>query len=166
MTKATKTAAAGALLFSAGIAAALAEPMKELDVYNQSLGNFSCDAKETGSGKMFKARVEKTVEFDGHTFVERYIEMKSADHPNPWNAVFLMSYDPDSGNWVRNGIDNSGARNAASSTGWQGNTWVWENAGVNIVIDRKGSNGFTFAVDVKQSDGGVKRVAEALCKRI
>jgi hypothetical protein len=77
-----------------------------------------------------------------------------------------MSYDPDSGKWVRNGVDNSGARNAASSTGWNGNTWVWENDGVNIVVEKKGSRSFTFAVDVKQSGGGVKRVAQALCKRI
>ncbi len=166
MTKNNTLGIAGALLLAAGITPASAEPMKELAVYKGSLGNFSCNAKETESGKTFKARVEKTAEFDGHTYVERYIEMKSADHPNPWNAVFLLSYDPDSGKWVRNGVDNSGARNAASSTGWQGNTWIWENDGVNIVIDQKGANSFTFAVDVKQSGGGVKRVAEALCKRV
>lgn len=161
-----RIAIASAVLLYAGITSVLAEPMKELDVYHDTLGMYSCDAVETGSGKKFKARVERTVEFDGHTYVERYIEMKSADHPNPWDAVFLMSYDPDSGKWVRNGVDNSGARNAASSTGWQGNTWVWENDGVNIVVNKKGSGGFTFAVDVKQSGGGVKRVAEAVCKRI
>jgi len=157
---------AGALLLSAGITSASAEPMKELDVYKASLGKFSCNAKETGSGKTFKARIDKTAEIDGHTYVERYTEMKSADHPNPWSAIFLMSYDPDSGKWVRNGVDNSGARNAASSTGWNGNTWIWENDGVNIVVENKGKNSFTFAVDVKQSGGGAKRVAEALCNRI
>lgn len=161
-----RIAIAGAVLLSAGIASVSAEPMNELDVYRESLGNYDCNAKDNGSGKTFKARVERTVEFDGHTYVERYIEMKSADHPNPWDAVFLMSYDPDSGKWVRNGVDNSGARNAASSTGWKGNTWVWENDGVNIVVEKKGSKDFTFAVDVKQSGGGVKRVAEALCKRL
>ncbi len=157
---------AGALLLAAGMTTALAEPAIELNVYEESLGKFACDAQETGSGKKFKVRVEKTVEFDGHTYLERYVEMKSPDHLNPWNAVFLLSYDRDSGKWVRNGIDNSGARNAASSSGWIGNTWIWENDSVNIVIDRKGSNSFTFAVDVKESGGSVKRVAEALCKRV
>lgn len=142
-----------------------AEPMKELDVYKGSLGKFACDARETGSGKAFKATVDKTVEYDGYTYVERYVEMKSADHPSPWNAVFLMSYDSASQKWVRNGVDNSGNRNAASSSGWNGDTWVWENDGVNIVINKKGATAYTFAVDVK--DGGtVKRVAEATCKRI
>lgn len=157
------TVVTGALL--AGLAGtAAADPMKELAVYKGSLGKFSCDARETGSGKMFKVTVDKTVEFDGHTYMERYVEAKSADHPNPWNGVFLMSYDPASSRWVRNGIDNSGARNAASSAGWSGDTWVWENDGVNIVIVRKGSNNFTFAVDVKDG-GNLKRVVEASCKR-
>lgn len=166
MLQRTTIGIAAALLLSAGITSASAEPMKEVDVYKGNVGKFSCDGKENGSGKMFKATVETTVEFDGHTYVERYTEMKSADHPNPWSSVFLMSYDPDSGKWVRNGVDNSGARNAASSTGWNGNTWVWENDAVNIVVEKQGKKGFTFAVDVKQSEGGVKRVAEAMCKRI
>jgi hypothetical protein len=156
----------GVLVLASSITSAFAEPMKELAVYKGSLGKFSCDAKETGSGKGFKVTVEKTVEFNGHTYVERYIEMKSADHPNPWNAIFIMSYDPASTRWVRNGVDNSGERNAASSSGWNGDTWVWENDGANIVIDRKGANNFTFAVDVKEAGGGVKRVAEVSCKRV
>ena len=158
------TSITGAFLLAGVMGIANADPMKELAVYKGSLGKFSCDAKETGSGKTFKAIVDKTVEFDGNTYLERYIETKSADHPNPWNAVFIMSYDPDTNRWVRNGIDNSGNRNAATSTGWNGDTWVWENDGVNIVITRKGSTAFSFAVDVKQ-DGGVKRVAEANCKK-
>jgi len=156
---------AGVLLLSSSIMTAAAEPMKELSIYKGSLGKFTCDAKETGSGKTFKATVDKTVEYDGHTYVERYIEAKSADHPNPWNGIFLMSYDPASSRWVRNGIDNSGDRNAASSSGWNGDTWVWENDGVDIVVTRKGSNNFTFAVDVKEASGK-KRVVEALCKRV
>ena len=91
--------------------------------------------------------------------------MKNADHPNPWDGIFIMSYDPAAKRWVRNGVDNSGERNAASSSGWSGDTWVWENDGVNIVINRKGTSGFTFAVDVKKPDG-VKRVVEATCKRV
>jgi hypothetical protein len=142
-----------------------ADAAKELEVYKGSLGKFACNAKETGSGKQFKVTVEKTVEFD-HTYVERYTEAKSADHPNPWNAVFLMSYDPATKMWVRNGVDNSGERNSGTSTGWQGDTWVWDVGGANIVIDRKGANAFDFAVDVKQKEGGVKRVAEATCKRV
>jgi hypothetical protein len=144
---------------------AFGDSMKELAVYKGGLGKFGCDAKELGSGKTFKATVDKTVEFDGHTYVERYVEMKSADHPNPWSAVFIMSYDASSQKWVRNGVDNSGERNAASSSGWNGDTWVWENDGVNIVLNKKGANGYTFAVDVKDS-GNVKRVVEASCKRI
>lgn len=141
-----------------------AEPMKELAIYKGGLGKFACDAKETGTGKAFKATVDKTVEYDGNTYVERYVEAKSADHPSPWNAVFIMSYDPATQRWVRNGVDNSGVRNAASSSGWNGDIWVWENDGVNIVINKKGANGFTFAVDVKDGDK-VKRVVEASCKR-
>jgi hypothetical protein len=85
--------------------------------------------------------------------------------PNPWNGIFIQSYDKDGQKWVRDGVDNSSERNAASSTGWSGDTWVWENDGVNIVINRKGGGGFTFAVDVKEAGGGVKRVVEASCKR-
>lgn len=164
--KAAQVLKVTASIVLAGFAvASSAEPMKELAIYKSSLGKFACDAKEIGSGKAFKATVEKTAEFDGHTYLERYVETKSADHPNPWNGVFLMSYDQASQKWVRNGIDNSGERNAASSTGWNGDTWVWENDGVNIVINRKGANAFTFAVDVKDS-GNLKRVVEASCKRI
>jgi len=155
----------GILVLAFSLTSAFAEPKKELAVYKSSLGKFSCDAREIGSGKSFKATVEKTAEFDGHTYVERYVEMKSADHPNPWDGIFIMSYDPASNRWVRNGIDNSGERNAASSSGWNGDIWVWENDGVNIVIKRKGASAYTFAVDVKQSDGGVKRVVEGNCTR-
>ena len=156
----------GILVLASSISSAFAEPMTELAVYKSSLGKFSCDSKETGSGKSFKVTVEKTVEFDGHTYVERYVETKSADHSNPWNAIFIMSYDSASKRWVRNGVDNSGERNAASSSGWNGDTWIWENDGVNIVINRKGANNFTFAVDVKEAGGGVKRVVESSCKRV
>ncbi|MEQ1881357.1 MAG: hypothetical protein ABL878_10350 [Burkholderiales bacterium] len=117
MTQLREIGFATALLFAAHGTMALAEAMPELDVYKGSLGKFTCNAKEIGSGKTFKATVEKTVEFDGHTYLERYVEMKSADHPSPWNAVFLLSYDSGAKRWVRNGIDNSGSRNAASSSG-------------------------------------------------
>jgi len=155
----------GVLVLVSSISSAFAEPMKELAVYKGSLGKFSCEAKETGSGKTFKTTVEKSADFDGNTYLERYVEIKSADHPNPWNGIFLMSYDPATNRWVRNGIDNSGERNAASSAGWNGDTWIWENDGVNIVINRKGSSAFTYAIDVKDP-GGPKRVVEAVCKRI
>ena len=65
--------AASVLLAVAGVVAN-AEPMKELAVYKASLGKWVCDAKETGSGKSFKAVAEFAVEFDGNTYVERYQE--------------------------------------------------------------------------------------------
>jgi hypothetical protein len=146
-------------------APAQAEPMKELAVYKSSLGKFNCDVKDLGSGKAFKGIVDKTVEFDGNTYVERYSEVANADHPSAWKSIFIMSYDPQANRWVRNGVDNNGDRNAASSTGWQGDTWVWENDGVNIVVTRQGAKAFTFDVDVKEA-AGVKRVAHAECKRV
>ena len=154
----------GSILLAGLATISSAEPMKELAVYKGGLGKWACNAKETGSGKAFKAVVEKTVEFDGHTYLERYYEIANPDHPNAWKGVFIMSYDPQSKRWVRNGIDNSGERNAASSSGWNGDTWVWENDAVNIVVNQKGPNAYTFAVDVKEA-GGAKRVVEAMCKR-
>jgi hypothetical protein len=155
----------GGILIAASSALVSAEPMKELAAYKDSLGKWSCNANEVGSGKAFKAVVEKTVEFDGQTFVERYYEIGSPDHPNPWKGIFIMSYDAQSKRWVRNGVDNSGERNAASSSGWNGDTWVWENDAVNIPLTRKGADAYAFAVDVKEG-GSVKRVVEALCKRM
>ena len=144
-----------------------AAPMNELGAYKDknSLGKWACDAKELGSNKTFKANVEKTAEFDGNTYVERYAEVASNDHPNAWKAVFIMSYDPKAQKWVRNGVDNAGERNAASSSGWNGDTWVWENDGANIVLKAQGANAYSFAVDVKK-DSSVKRVVEAQCKRV
>jgi hypothetical protein len=141
-----------------------AEPMKELAVYKDGLGKWTCDAKDLGSGKPFKAVAEFSAEFDGNTYIERYYEIASPDHPNPWKGIFLMSYDPQTKRWARNGIDNAGERNAASSSGWNENTWVWENDFVNIVINQQSTNARTFAVDVK-GDGGIKRVVEATCQR-
>ena len=142
-----------------------AAPIKELEVFKAGLGKWNCDAKELGSGKSFKTTIENSVEFDGYTYVEKYTEMKSSDHPSPWSAVFIMSYDGDSKRWVRNGVDNSGGRNAASSAGWQDKTWVWENDGVNIVVTDKGPKARTVAVDVKDG-GNIKRVVEQSCKKI
>ena len=142
-----------------------AEPMKELAAYKKGLGKWACDAKEIGSGKSFKAITELSVDFDGNTFVEKYYELKSPSHASPWKAIFIMSYDPKSQRWVRNGVDNSGERNSASSSGWKENTWVWESDGANIVITNPSSSLRTFAVDVK-GEGGVKRVVEATCKRV
>lgn len=153
------------LFFGAFAAPAGAEPMKELAVYRNGLGKWTCDAKEVGSGKAFKALVDFSVEFDGNTYIERYAEIASSDHPNPWKGIFIMSYDPQSQRWVRNGVDNSGVRNAASSSGWNDNTWVWESDAVNIVINQKGAKARTFAIDVKDA-AGVKRVVEAVCKRV
>lgn len=158
------SAIAASAAFALASAFASAEPMKELSVYKNGLGKYACDTKELGTGKQFQSMVETTVEFDGNTYVERYYEIASADHPNAWKSIFIMSYDPQSKRWVRNGVDNSGERNAASSSGWQGDTWVWENDGVNIVVTKK-TNGFIFDVDVKGADG-VKRVVEGHCKRM
>jgi hypothetical protein len=155
-----------AVLLVACAGVSKADSNKELDIYKGNLGKYACDGKEVGSGKPFKATVEHTVEFDGNTYIERYTEMKSADHPNPWKGIFIMSYDPDTKQWVRNGVDNGGARNAASSTGWNGNTWVWENDGANIVINKQNANAYTFDIDVKEAGGNVKRVVSASCKRI
>ena len=139
---------------------------KEVDeAFKGAVGKWNCEAKELGSGKTFKATAEFMSEFDGGMYVERYTEAKSTDHPNPWSAVFIMTYDPETKRWVRNGVDNSGGRNAASSAGWQDNTWVWENDGVNIVIKSSGAKARTFAVDVKDG-GNIKRVVEANCKKI
>jgi hypothetical protein len=117
------------------------------------------------SGNGFKAVVEKTVDFDGNTYIERYYQIANADHPNAWKGAFIMSYDPQSQRWVRSGVDNSGERNAASSSGWHSNTWVWENDGVDIVITQRGSEAYAFAVDVKQP-AGIKRVVKAVCRRV
>jgi hypothetical protein len=141
-----------------------AEPLKELAAYKRGLGKWACDARELGSGKAFKAMIELSVEFDGNTYIERYYEIKSSAHPGPWKAIFIMSYDPKAQRWVRNGVDNSGERNAATSTGWKDNTWVWENDGANIVVTNPSPAVRTFAVDVK-AEGGTKRVVEASCKK-
>ena len=155
----------GGFLFALAWVPVQADPMKELGVYKGGLGKFSCDVKELGSGKMFKGIVEKTVEFDGNTYVERYMEVANADHPSAWKSIFIMSYDPQAKRWVRNGVDNNGDRNAATSSGWSGDVWVWENDAVNIVVTSKGANAYTFDVDVKQASGA-KRVAHGDCKRV
>jgi hypothetical protein len=93
------------------------------------------------------------------------MEVANADHPNAWKSIFIMSYDSQAKRWVRNGVDNSGDRNAASSSGWSGDVWVWENDAVNIVITNKGAKAYTFDVDVKEA-GGAKRVAHGDCKRV
>ena len=148
------------------LASAQAEPMKELAAaYKGGLGKYSCDVKDLGSGKKFKSIVEKTVDFDGNTYVERYMEVANADHPSAWKSIFIMSYDPQAKRWVRNGVDNNGERNAASSSGWQRDVWVWENDALNIVVTNKGTDAYTFDVDVKEK-GGKKRVAHADCKRV
>jgi len=114
---------------------------------------------------MFKGIVDTTVEFDGNTYVERYMEVANADHPSAWKSIFIMSYDSQAKRWVRNGVDNNGDRNAATSSGWNGDVWVWENDSVNIVVTNKGTNAFSFDVDVKDG-GSAKRVAHADCKRV
>lgn len=155
-------AISAAILLAACAGISKADSNKELGIYKGNLGKSNCEGKVVGSGKMFKATVEHTVEFDGNTYMERYTEMKSADHQNPWKGIFLMSYDPDTKRWVRN---NGGVRNAASSSGWNGDTWVWENDGVNIVINKTGGRNWTYAIDVKES-ASVKRVVEAMCQRV
>jgi len=163
--KVIRTAAVATIVALAAYGvAANAEQMKELAIYKGNLGKWTCDAKELGSGKAFKSIAEFSVEFDGNTFIERYYEIANADHPNAWKGIFIMSYDPQSRRWVRSGVDNAGERNAASSSGWNGNTWVWENDAVNIVINQQSTNARTVAIDVKDP-AGVKRVVEASCRR-
>ena len=157
-----RPAAAAALAACAFVA--IAAPMKELESYKRGLGKWTCDTKELASGKTFKAQVHISAELDGNTYVERYVEFANTRHTGPWKAIFLMSYDPKSQKWVRNGVDNNGERNSASSSGWKDDTWVWESDGANIVITLKGDKERMVAVDVKEGQG-VKRVAEASCRR-
>lgn len=93
------------------------------------------------------------------------MSVANADHPSAWKSIFIMSYGAQAKRWVRNGVDNNGDRNAATSSGWNGDVWVWENDAVNIVATNKGANAFTFDVDVKDG-GAAKRVAHADCKRV
>ena len=155
--------AAIAAVLAACTGAAIAAPMKELETYKRGLGKWNCDAKELASGKTFEAQVHLSAELDGNTYVERYVEIANQKHTGPWKAIFLMSCDPKAQKWVRNGVDNNGERNAATSSGWKDDTWVWESDGANIVITQKGAKARTFAVDVKEGSG-VKRVVEASCK--
>jgi hypothetical protein len=165
MKRAFAIGVAASMVLAAFATASNADPMKELEVYKAGLGMWNCDAKDLGSGKMFKATAEFTAELDGNTYIERYKEVASADHPSAWKGVFLMSYDPQTSRWVRNGVDNSGERNAASSSGWQDNTWTWEADWGNVIVMRKTEKTRNFAIDVKDN-GNIKRVVEASCKRI
>ena len=141
-------------------------PPKELDTLRAMLGKWACDAKTTGAGgHAFKAGFELVTEFDGHTFVERYWEEKSPDHPQAFKAIFLWTYDPATQRYVRNGLDHLGRRNSASATGWHGDSWVWDREGLRVPLLCRPSNGIDFTTDI-QKDGQWLTVVEASCKKL
>ena len=124
--------------FFFGTVCAFAERPKELEVYNRVTGNWTCVGKTmpagTDPGHTFNATIKITRELEGGVYLDRYEEVQSAQHQQPFSSIALWTYDSESARYVQNGVDRSGHRYERTSTGWHGKDWIWEDKGLRILI--------------------------------
>ena len=127
-------------VFFLGTLCALAKGPQELEVYERVVGNWTCAGHTMPSGDNpghpFSATIKIGRELEGSVYVDRYDEVKSAEHQQPFSSISLWTYDPESRRYVQNGVDSFGNRFERTSTGWHGSEWVWEVVGVREGMER------------------------------
>jgi hypothetical protein len=125
-------------VFLFGTVCALAERPKELEVYDRVAGTWTCVGKTMPAGAdpghPFNATIKVTRELEGSVYLDRYEEVRSAQHQQPFSSIALWTYDPESGRYVQSGVDPSGNRYERTSTGWHGKDWIWESKGFRILV--------------------------------
>lgn len=152
------------ILLAAGTASAVAAPAPELEDYRWAVGQYSCTGETMGEGAhVFRARFSLTRELGGGVYVERYIEEKTAEHPQPFSIMHLWTYDSKNRQYVRNGVDGDGGRHEHVSSGWKDGVWTWDAGGFRIPITR-GDNQFSFSAELRK-DGNWIVLAKGTCKK-
>lgn len=156
-----------------GTVCAFAERPKELEVYDRVAGSWACVGKTmpagTDPGHPFNATIKITRELGGSVYLDRYEEVQSAQHQQPFSSIALWTYDPGSGRYEQNGVDRSGNRYERTSTGWHGKDWIWEDKGLRILItsvneDEDKVRAAKVRVEFDK-DGSWVTLAESTCKK-
>ncbi len=146
-------------------ATSFAAPPPELENYRWAVGQYSCAGETRGEGShSFTATFSLTRALNGGVYVERYVEAKSAQHPNPFSVMYLWTYDTQNKRYVRNGVDGDGGRYEQTATGWNDGVWIWDAGGFRIPITREGDNQFSFRAELLK-DGDWVQLASGTCKK-
>jgi hypothetical protein len=161
-------AAFSTAVFFFGTVCAFAERPKELEVYDRIVGSWTCVGQTmpsgTDTGHAFNATIKITRELAGGVYMDRYEEVQSAQHQQPFSSISLWTYDPQSGRYVQNGVDSSGNRYERTSTGWHSKEWIWEGKGLRIPVTSVSDGQARVRVELEK-DGQWVTLSESTCNK-
>lgn len=79
-----------------------------------------------GAGKPIEMVITGSREDRGHWTIVRTEEVATDQNPDPLTARYIWGYDEQAGEFVAEWFDANGGRATQRSTGWQGDTLVFE----------------------------------------
>lgn len=148
--------------------------LKELDVF---VGHWHCQGQVAASPmgpahpNDTDVRIERAL--DGYWLALELRERKTAENPHPFSGLSQWGYDPGRKLFVERWVDSSGAYSEQTSTGWNGDTFVF--AGdmlggetkmpVRDTFVRKGKDELAHTGEV-QIDGKWAPMVTDTCKRV
>jgi len=121
----------GVALLSARTVLAQAPPppapeMAQLKTFD---GTFACTgqnpASPLGAAHKTEATVQGKTDLNGHWYIVRYEEKKTAENPTPVMAQLSWRYDATQKKFVGTCMDSFGGSCQGTSTGWQADTLVF-----------------------------------------
>ena len=160
---------------TAPAAAMPARPDPALDALRWFLGTWRCkgqaSAIPTSPAHPTAADVHVATELGGFWIGIHYAERKTAANPHPNAGIVHWGYDGETKKLVAGSVGNVGAYAIQASTGWQGDTLVWEGpfhtGGATIqgrdTFVRKG-RAVVHTAEL-QIDGNWQKVDEETCTR-
>jgi hypothetical protein len=110
---------------------------------------------------------------DGKWLEVRYTENTTAKNPHPYAVVAFWGWDEGQKKIVAGSIDNVGGYSVQSSSGWSGDTLVFEGPAHmgptapngRDTFTRSGSSTMTHSFAIPDSAGGWKKFDEETCKK-
>ncbi|MES1207763.1 MAG: DUF1579 family protein [Pseudomonadota bacterium] len=175
------------LLFTAltGVAPAVAQeppappskPATENDGLKVLLGNWTCEGTANlGPGKSvkIKATAKTKNELGGFWQSFVYTEKKTKDYPMALTAIGTWGWESQSKKFVRAEFQSTGGYVTGTSTGWTGDTMVWNLDISNFIgkftathtFTKKGDKEFVHKLEAKlPGSPGPMTLFEATCKK-
>jgi Protein of unknown function (DUF1579) len=168
-----------------GLAAAVAQeappppskPAAESDALKMFVGNWSCEGTANlGPEKTAKVKATAKVKNELGGFWQSYVytEHKTKDYPMAITAMGTWGWEGQSKRLVRAEFQSSGGYVTGTSTGWSGDTLVWDLELSNFMgkmnakhsFTRKGDKEFVHKIDAKMPGSPAPvTLFEVTCKK-
>ncbi len=140
-------------------------------------GNWKCEGKQNDTpmmkGHAFKAKMTVKSDLGGFFQNVRWEESKSKDSPTPVSVQIYSGYDAGKKSIVRTDVDSMGSIAHFTSTGWAGDSMVFDGQMMGAMgrmaakhtFTKKGEKEVSASLDLTGPDGKAMTVREWTCKK-